>query len=69
MCSLFANIYMLLTWGPHTVCHGDPIHIFNIYMIKCGWLGSGAGYGLRLVTLARGTREGNKLVALARGTG
>ena len=39
MCTLFANLYVLLTWGPHMVCMGTP-YIFDIYMIRCGWLGS-----------------------------
>ena len=38
MCILFANLFMLLTWGLHMVYHEDP-YIFYIYMIKCGWLG------------------------------
>ena len=40
MCTLFANLYMLSTWGPHVVYMGSP-YIFYIYMIKCGWLGHG----------------------------
>ena len=39
MCTLFANLYVLLTWGPHMVYKGTP-YIFDIYMIRCGWLGS-----------------------------
>ena len=39
MCTLFANLYVLLTWGPHMVYMGTP-YIFDIYMIRCGWLGS-----------------------------
>ena len=39
MCALFANLYVLLTWGPHMVYMGTP-YIFDIYMIRCGWLGS-----------------------------
>ena len=31
MSTLFANLYMLLTWGPHTVCHKDPIYISYLY--------------------------------------
>ena len=38
MCTLFANLYVLLTWGPHMVYTGTP-YIFDIYMIRCGWLG------------------------------
>ena len=38
MCTLFANLYVLLTWGPHMVYMGTP-YIFYIYMIRCGWLG------------------------------
>ena len=38
MCTLFANLYVLLTWGPHMVYIGTP-YIFDIYMIRCGWLG------------------------------
>ena len=38
MCTLFANHYVLLTWGPHMVYMGSP-YTFYIYMIKCGWLG------------------------------
>ena len=38
MCTLVANLYVLLTWGPHMVYTGSP-HIFYIFMIKCGWLG------------------------------
>ena len=30
---------MLLTWGAHMVYMGTP-YIFDIYMIRCGWLGS-----------------------------
>ena len=40
MCALFANLYVLLTWGPHMVYKGTP-YIFHIYLIRCGWLGSG----------------------------
>ena len=39
MCTLFANLYVLLTWGPHMVYMGTP-YIFDMYMIRCGWLGS-----------------------------
>ena len=39
MCTLFANLYVLLTWGPHMVYKGTPF-IFHIYMIRCGWLGT-----------------------------
>ena len=39
MCSLFANLYVLSTWGPHMVYMGSP-YIFYIYKIKCGWLGN-----------------------------
>ena len=38
MCSRFANLYVLSTWGRHMVYMGSP-YIFYIYMIKCGWLG------------------------------
>ena len=38
MCTLFANLYVLLTWGPHMVYMRTP-YIFDIYMIRCGWLG------------------------------
>ena len=38
MCTLFANLYVLLTWGPHMVYMETP-YIFDIYMIRCGWLG------------------------------
>ena len=38
MCTLFANLYVLLTRGPHMVYMGTP-YIFYIYMITCGWLG------------------------------
>ena len=40
MCSLFENLYMLLTLCPHMVWFtiGTP-YIFYINMIKCGWLG------------------------------
>ena len=38
MCTLFANLYVLLMWGPHMVYMGTP-YIFDIYMIRCGWLG------------------------------
>ena len=42
MCTLFANIYVLLTWSPHVVYHGDPIcfswsdlhYPKNIYIIE-----------------------------------
>ena len=34
----FANLYVLLTSGPHLVYHGDSLYI-HIYMIRCGWLG------------------------------
>ena len=43
MSTLFANLYVLLTWGPHMVYMGTP-YIFDIYMNRCGWLGS---YGLK----------------------
>ena len=39
MCTLFANLYVLLTWGPHMVYMGTA-YIFDIYVIRCGWLGS-----------------------------
>ena len=39
MCTLFANHYALLTWGPHMVYMGTP-YIFDIYMIRCGLLGN-----------------------------
>ena len=39
MCTLFANLYVLLTWGPHIVNMRTP-YIFDIYMIRCAWLGS-----------------------------
>ena len=38
MCTLFANLYVLLTWGPHMVDMGTP-YLFDIYVIRCGWLG------------------------------
>ena len=38
MCTLFVNLYVLLTWGPHMVYMGTP-YIFDIYIIRCGWLG------------------------------
>ena len=38
MCTLFANLYVLLTRGPHMVYMVTP-YIFYIYMITCGWLG------------------------------
>ena len=37
MCTLFANLYVLSTWGPHMVYMGSP-YMFYIYIIKCGWL-------------------------------
>ena len=43
MCTLFANLYVLLTRGPHMVYHGDP-YVFHIDMIRCGWLGSEREY-------------------------
>ena len=56
MCTLFANLYVLLTRGPHMVYMGTP-YIFYIYMITCGWLGwhmaskvvqpNGSGTGLQ----------------------
>ena len=39
MCTLFPNLYMLLTWGAYMVSMGTP-YIFYIDMIKCGWLGT-----------------------------
>ena len=38
MCTLFVNLYVLLMWGPHMVYMGTP-YIFDIYLIRCGWLG------------------------------
>ena len=38
MCTLFANLYVLLTWAAHMVYMGTP-YIFHIYMIRRGWLG------------------------------
>ena len=38
MCTLFANLYVLLMWGPHMVYMRTP-YIFDIYLITCGWLG------------------------------
>ena len=46
MCTLFANLYVLLTWGPHMVYMWIP-YIFDIYMIRCGWL----GYDINLTQL------------------
>ena len=31
MCTLFVNLYMLLTWGPHMVYHGVLIYILHLY--------------------------------------
>ena len=39
MCTLFPNLYMLLTWGAYMVSMRTP-YIFYIDMIKCGWLGT-----------------------------
>ena len=36
MCSLFTNLYMLLTWGPHNVSDLDPIYI--LYLCDQIWL-------------------------------
>ena len=36
LCTLFANLYVLLMRGPHMVYMGSP-YIFYIYMIVCGW--------------------------------
>ena len=36
MCTLFANLYMLLKWGPHMVNHGDPIYM--LYLYDHNWL-------------------------------
>ena len=36
MCTLFANLYVLLTLGPHVVFHGDPIYI--LYLFDQMWL-------------------------------
>ena len=38
MCTIFANLYVLSTWGPHMVYMGSP-DIFYVNMIKCDWLG------------------------------
>ena len=38
MWTLAANLYALLTCGPHMVYMGTP-YIFDIYMIGCRWLG------------------------------
>ena len=51
MCTLFANLYVLLTRGPHMVYMGTP-YIFYIYMITCGWLGR-SNVSWRLKVLAR----------------
>ena len=40
MYTLFVNLYVLLTWGPHMVYHGDSIFVFHIHMLRCGWLGN-----------------------------
>ena len=41
MCTLFPNLYVLSTWGPHMVYMGSP-HTYILYlMIKYGWLGTG----------------------------
>ena len=37
MCTIFANLYMLLTCGPIRFAMGTP-YIFYIYMIKIMWL-------------------------------
>ena len=31
MCTLYANLYVLLTRGPHTVYHGDLIYISYLH--------------------------------------
>ena len=31
MCTLFANLNVLLTWSPHMITHGVPIYIFYLY--------------------------------------
>ena len=33
MCSIFADLYLyiLLMWGPHMDCHGDPIYTLYLY--------------------------------------
>ena len=36
MCTLFGNLYLLLTSGPHTVYSGDPIYI--LYLCDQMWL-------------------------------
>ena len=50
MCTLFANLYVLLTWGPHMVYMGTP-YIFDIYVIRCGWLGDGSTFIFSCLTL------------------
>ena len=35
MCTHLANLYMLLTWGPHTVCGEDSIYILYLYYQIC----------------------------------
>ena len=77
MCTLFANLYVLLTWGPHMVYMGTQ-YIFVIYMIRCGWLGS---IGIALETrqshtieygvskiVPEGHREGNKSPVVLQGS-
>ena len=63
MCTLFANLYVLLTCGPHKVYHGDPIwftmgtpYMFHIYVIRCGWLGRNHIALLRMSTTTRNHR-------------
>ena len=37
MCTLFANLYVLLTWGPHMVYIGSPYGLYGVTIwSKCG---------------------------------
>ena len=36
MCTLFANLYVLLTWGPQYGLHG--VHIYILYLYDQMWL-------------------------------
>ena len=60
MCTLFANLYVLLTWGPHMVYMGTP-YIFDIYMIRCGWLGY---FPPRLHSSCTQCKEGETLASI-----
>ena len=58
MCTLFANLCVINVGSPYGL-HGDP-YIFDIYMIRCGWL----GYIYIFIAFHYGCGKGDDLVCV-----